>query len=886
MAHEHVDVSRVTGRLRRVVVAQGLRRASTVNTLARCRLTRASLTLRSLLSSQAAPAGAAVAAAPGSRHVRVPFVNVEFDIPPIPFEDQFHQALRIADRFIPTIRGRPFFVEIASNMKSGLTVALVSLPLSISLAIAADATPVQGIITACWAGAFSAIFGGSHYNIVGPTGALSGILSYYSVTFGSDIQPILSILTGLMCLGVYFSRMDKYLVFIPSAVMHGFTMGVAFIIGANQLNFLLGLPKLTRHPEFMANLIETFKNVGQASGAAILFFAISFTALFTLSRRYGKVPWAVVLAVLGIVIGFASESSGSTRIKTIRSQYGELSLQLIMTSAYFGNAPPTNINDFNVWTSLVAGALSITAVAVLETLISARIADRMTKTVFNQPQEVLSVALANLASGMAGGIPATAALARTALNIKSGATSRASGIVNAMAITVLSTVLFSAFKFLPLPIVATILVNTAYRMLEVNEIILLSKTDPPMFIVACVTMAICIAEDPTMGIMYGTFLAMIRMLLAMLHGHAQMRVYKGTRCELSYVFDLNDRSVAKACRQYYTKGELDEEDKEHLRKKAEEAAAHSHGSQSTSLAQTAAELMRQQEEARIEREKKAGVVTAVAESIRINEALSEGGTNPGGHYLQVAPSDEDERLPKVAVYTMAGYFTYVTAQSHLERVRMLFCEPKTSLPGVDVVVFSLEEVYYADPDAFDAMGDLITELAVAGKTLFMVGFHARVRKVLEKVPWFSHVLSFRDYGSLLLHLRDILRLETERAASGAGNVSIQDFLRSRVAAMQLHQGSTSGLTAASEFVGHEDDLVLEKTKHNGHGHGSAAPATGSFGAGAAAASASAAAAPAAVATFTGSSGGGGGGGGAGFVAPAATVALASSPAAAADEEWT
>ena len=134
----------------------------------------------------------------------------------IPYEDKFHAALRFLDRFIPPIKGRPFFVEIANNMKSGLTVALVSLPLSISLAIAADATPVQGIITACWAGGVSAAFGGSHYNVVGPTGALSGILSYYSVTYGSDIQPILAILTGIMCLGVYFSRLDKYLVFIPS----------------------------------------------------------------------------------------------------------------------------------------------------------------------------------------------------------------------------------------------------------------------------------------------------------------------------------------------------------------------------------------------------------------------------------------------------------------------------------------------------------------------------------------------------------------------------------------------------------------------------------------------------------------------------------------------
>jgi SulP family sulfate permease len=716
--------------------------------------------------------------------------------------------LHFLDTKLPPIKGRPFFREIASNAKSGMTVALVSLPLSISLAIAADATPVQGIITAVWAGSASAIFGGSHYNIVGPTGALSGILSYYSVTYGSAIQPILAILTGFLCLAVYASRMDKYLVFIPSAVMHGFTMGVSFIIAANQLNFILGLPKLTRHPEFLANLYETVSNAGKASGFAMVFFLVSFTSLFMLSKKYGKIPWAVVLAVLGIIIGWIVAITGSnTPLKTIQTQYGDLSLSLIMVSTYFSDGGLKS--DFAVWTDLFGGAVSITAVAVLETLISARIADRLTKTVFDQPQEVFAVAAANLISGFTGGIPATAALARTALNIKSGATSRASGIVNAVSIMILGTVAFSAFKYLPLPIVGAILVNTAYRMLEINEIILLSKTDMPMFIVALVTMLICIVEDPTMGIVYGTFLAMIRVLFAMLHGHASLKIFKGTQCELQFIFDLNDRSVSKACRQLWTKGEVDAEDIAEQKRREAELLAHSHGSgSSTALAEAAEALHKAREAERIKREKDAGMSTAMAEAIKMVETTNEGMTNPNGHYLAIAPEPVDERLPKVAVYTMAGYFTYVTAQSHLDRVRMLFTEPLTSLPGVDVVVFSLEEVYYADPDAFDAMGDLIGELARAGKTLFMVGFHTRVRKVLEKVPWFHHVLSFRDYGSLLVHLRDIVKIEQERNSTGKGQ-SIQDFLKSRLAAMSLHvQGTGNAATEFSDEAGHTDHRHL------------------------------------------------------------------------------
>jgi MFS superfamily sulfate permease-like transporter len=582
------------------------------------------------------------------------------------------------------------------------------------------------------------------------------------VTYGSAVQPILALMTGALSAMVWAVRMDKYLVFIPSAVMHGFTMGVAFIIAANQLNFILGLPKLKRHPEFVANLYETLMHVGQASGFAIVFFGVSFTGLFMLSKRYGKIPWAVILAILGIIIGAAADASGSNMpIRTIRTQYGDLELSLIR-SVDVGALT----SDFGVWVDLFKGSVSITAVAVLETLISARIADRMTKTLFDQPREVLSVALSNLASGITGGIPATAALARTALNIKSGATSRASGIVNAVAIILLSTVLFSAFKFLPLPIVGAILVNTAYRMLEIHEIILLFRTDRPMFIVAGVTAIICIIEDPTMGIVYGTFLAMIRMLLGMLHGHASLRVFKGTRAELTWVFDIKDRATVKACRRHFT-GELDEEDRKAAADK--EAHAHAHSGPSTALGRAAEALARAREAIRMTAE-----VPVSAEETGV-------GSNPGGHYLEVAPSELDDRLPRVAVYGVSGYFTYVAAQSHLDRIRALFIDRATALPGVDVLVFSLEQCYMVDPDAMDALGDLIQELARGGKTVFMLGYQAKVRIVLAKVPWFSTVLTFSDYGSLIHHLRDVVRLEDEKAAAGMAATTLQDFLSSRVA---------------------------------------------------------------------------------------------------------
>ncbi len=144
--------------------------------------------------------------------------------------------------------------RLKQNWKAGVTVSLVSIPLSVSLAIAAGATPVAGIITAIWAGFFAALLGGSNFNIVGPTGALSGILATYAFLHGAQSLALLAIATGIIILISWILRLERYLVFIPANTIQGFTLGVAFIIGMNQLNFALGLPKLPGHEKFVDNM--------------------------------------------------------------------------------------------------------------------------------------------------------------------------------------------------------------------------------------------------------------------------------------------------------------------------------------------------------------------------------------------------------------------------------------------------------------------------------------------------------------------------------------------------------------------------------------------------------------------------------------------------------
>ena len=577
---------------------------------------------------------------------------------------------------------------------------------------------MQGIITACWAGLSAAVLGGSHYNIVGPTGALSGILSEYSVEYGPQIQPLLSVLAGLICLAVWVLQLERYFVFVPGAVMHGFTLGVAFIIAFNQLNFALGLRGLKKHPEFIANLYESFSHADQANLFALLFFVVAFGLLFTLQRKYGKIPWSIVLSVVGIIIGYVQTTQEGvfppyTKLLTIQAQYGDLQLSLFSPSATMF---PEELSPAE-WTHIIRGALAIAMVAVLETLISAFIADRMTKTLFNQRAEVMAVGVANLLCGVAGGIPATAALARTALNIKSGATSRGAGIVNGVMIVLLSTILFDTFKFLPLPVVAAILVNVAARMIEWPEIKLLAAMDKPMFAVALVSALVCIVEDPTMGIIVGSVLAMIRLLLQLRSAHATLTVYaSGTSCRLAYLFqDVSKRAVAEA-KAFLTGTQPPPQDADTAGSALgvimaflgisstpgpTEAVAHTvptpapspaHAS-SVSAGGTAPALVTSPPPA-----SGAGtnLMATYAPTPAAPAAVSQ---HPEPEDYPAPQLETDVSLPLVGVYTLHGYATYVSVQAHRDRLRALFKSSSDSvLPGVQIVAIDLTECYYVDPD--------------------------------------------------------------------------------------------------------------------------------------------------------------------------------------------
>ncbi|MCX7997082.1 MAG: SulP family inorganic anion transporter [Patescibacteria group bacterium] len=398
--------------------------------------------------------------------------------------------------------------KLRDNWKSGVTVALVSIPLSVSLAVASQTSPVVGIITAVWAGLFAALFGGSNFNIVGPTGALSGILAAYAIAHGAGSLAMLAVVAGVMILVAYAFKLERFLVFVPGSTILGFTIGVAFIITLNQLNFALGLQGLEKHEHFIENVLESLKHIGQASLPTVGVFIIFLILLFVLLRVVPRIPGAIILAPAGILLGYASvQGMVPVRLLTLGQQYPDLSAKLFLMPEFFFNR------------SLLITGLAVALVAILETMISAKIADGMTRTKHNARKEMLGLGLANVVTGLMGGIPATAALARTSLNIKSNATDRMSAVISSIAIAVISLVLLQYFVYIPLAVIAAILVFVAFRMVEMHQVTHLWKHDKKNFWLAMVVAAVTIYEDPIVGIFFGTAASLLLFMETLSRGY-------------------------------------------------------------------------------------------------------------------------------------------------------------------------------------------------------------------------------------------------------------------------------------------------------------------------------------------------------------------------------
>lgn len=404
-----------------------------------------------------------------------------------------------------------------SNWQSAFTVSLISIPLLISLAVASGVNPISGIITAILAGAGAALFGGSNFNIIGPTGALSGLIASYALTNGPAAVPALALATGFFILLAYAAHLERYLVFIPSSVIHGFTLGVACIIALGQLNFAFGLEQVPVHDTFFDNLIESVKHLSEFSWAAITVFICFFCLLLLLQKLVPRIPSPILVSSLGIGVGYAVQQGILPfHIVTLGDKFGVLAFEFVR--------PPYFVLSKQL---IVAGAV-MALVAIIETMLSAKIADAMTKTKHNTRKEVFGLGIANILAGLAGGMPATAALARTALNIKAGAVNRLSAFLCGIFIAIVSFFLLAYFSYMPMAVIAAILVYVAINMVEREHIVRIYARDTINFLIVLLVAVITVYEDPIIGILVGSVIALLVLVNKMTTSFAHVAVHPRT----------------------------------------------------------------------------------------------------------------------------------------------------------------------------------------------------------------------------------------------------------------------------------------------------------------------------------------------------------------------
>lgn len=406
----------------------------------------------------------------------------------------------------------PLVPRLTQNWKAGLTVALISVPLSIALSVASGAGPVPGIITGVWATLVAGFFGGSNYNIVGAAGALTTVLFAATLAaplgLGAAVLPLLALATGVLIFLIWLLRADRFLYYIPSSVMYGFAGGVAFLIAASQLFDATGLSALKRTGHFVGDIELFSHHIADVHTPTLGIFLIFIIGILAWKRYVKAVPAVIPAALVGIGVGVADTMNVlQIGLTTLGDKFGGVSGALFMSVPWQTYGAVVSDPEALRWVLGAAGTIAL--IAVLETLITAQIADKLTKTQFSSRRELFGLALANLGSGVMGGLPATGVFIRTGANIKAGATHKTAAVIAAVITAVIAMVALPYFSYIPMAVIAAILANTALGLIEIHKFKEFWHREKTSFAVAILVLLVTVFEDAGVAVVVGAVVALL-----------------------------------------------------------------------------------------------------------------------------------------------------------------------------------------------------------------------------------------------------------------------------------------------------------------------------------------------------------------------------------------
>jgi SulP family sulfate permease len=386
--------------------------------------------------------------------------------------------------------------QFGRDLAAGVLVGVVAVPLAIAFGIASGVEPQQGLVTAVVAGFLISALSGSRVQIGGPTGAF--IVLVYGVVqeFGYDGLAVATLMAGALLLAMGFARLGGLIRYVPYPVTVGFTAGIALIIASGQVRDALGLELAAVPAEFIPKWVAYAGALGTLNLWAAGLTLATIAIVVALPRVVPRVPASLValLAATAVVAAFGLP------VETIGSRFGDLPSGL--------PAPRLPRVDPSMLPDLVSPAVSIALLAAIESLLSAVVADGMTGRRHRSNAELVAQGVANLASPLFGGIPATGAIARTATNVKAGGRTPVAGIVHALTVLVVLVVAGRWAALVPMPVLAGILLVVAYNMSEAHLFQrVLTSTTRSDALVLVVTFGLTVFVDLTVAIQVGVVLA-------------------------------------------------------------------------------------------------------------------------------------------------------------------------------------------------------------------------------------------------------------------------------------------------------------------------------------------------------------------------------------------
>ena len=408
---------------------------------------------------------------------------------------------------------------LRGDLAAGLTVGIIAIPLAMALAIAVGVAPQQGLYTVLVAAPLIALTGGSRFNVSGPTAAFVVVLLPITQQFGVGGLLLCTMLAGLILIALGLLRAGRLIAFVPYPVTLGFTAGIAIVIATLQLKDVFGLTLAEQPHHYVEQLVGLVHALPDARLGDATVAVLCLATLIIWPRLVPKVPGHLIALAVGALAGVALESAGLS-VDTLGERFS-----YVVDGVSHPGIPPflpdfawpwqlpgpdgqPLVLSFELFHQLLAPAFAIAMLGAIESLLCAVVADGMTGSNHDPNAELLGQGIGNLVAPLFGGITATAAIARSATNVRAGASSPLAAMIHAAVVLVAILWLAPLFSYLPMAALAALLIMVAWNMSEAPHVLRTLRIAPRsdvLVLLTCLTLTVLF--DMVMAVGVGLLLA-------------------------------------------------------------------------------------------------------------------------------------------------------------------------------------------------------------------------------------------------------------------------------------------------------------------------------------------------------------------------------------------